>query len=145
VTVGLVQMLNRLDERVLGPPRPRVRPTLRVRPLRLAAAGAALAVLAGVTLPWPVGWSLGRLYAVVGGGLVLVIVLAVLRRPDWIGWLQRAGGVVAMIPIGSVIELLVRPRWSSGPAIALVGGLGALVAMVLATRPPRRRAGRQRE
>ncbi len=48
--VGLVRRLNRLDERVLGPPRPRVLRPLRPGPLRLAKAGAAIAVLAGLAL-----------------------------------------------------------------------------------------------
>jgi hypothetical protein len=136
--VDLVRLLNRLDERVLGPPRPRVQQPLRPGPLRLAGAGAALAVLAGLGLSWPAGWSLGRLYVVVGGGLVIAVVLGVLRRAPRTSRLQHLGSAVGLVAFGPVIELVTRPGWSAGPLVALAGGVVSFAAMVLAARAPRR-------
>jgi hypothetical protein len=138
----LVRRLNRLDEQVLGPPRPRVLRPLRPGPLRLAGAGAAIAVLAGLALSWPAGWSLGRLYAVVGGGLVIAVVIGALRRAPQTSKLQRLNTTVGLVAFGPAIELATRPGWFAGPVVSLAGGVVSFAAMVLAARAPRRRATR---
>jgi hypothetical protein len=138
--VGLVRWLNRLDERVLGPPRSRVLRPWRPGSLRTAGVSAVVAVLAGLVLPWPAGWSVGRVYVVVGGGLVIAIVLAALRRAPRASSLQRLSGTVGLLAAGPVIELVTRPGWFAGPLVALAGGAVSFAAMVLAGRAPRSRA-----
>jgi hypothetical protein len=108
----------------------------------VAGAGAAIAVLAGLGLSWPAGWSLGRLYAVVGGGLVIAVVLGVLRRAPRTSRLQHLGSTVGLVASGPVIELATHPGWFAGPLVALPGGVVSFAAMVLAARAPRRRATR---
>ncbi len=79
--------------------------------------------------PWPPRESAHfLLMVIVPGALVVQIIAAWPRVPQWLAWLLRGLLIAATPPV--LLQALMRHQWSAGVAVAICAGLAAGIALV---------------